>query len=98
MTRPVARNGFGLSVPEVDREVRVIEAGMTLLPDSDGVYRTWRRIVLQSGVSGVQVHDARLAALMQVHGVGHILTLNTADFTRFGTGITPVHPSQVPIL
>lgn len=97
MTRPVTRNGFGLSTSDADREVRVIEMGMSLLPDNEAVYRAWRRIIVQSGVSGVQVHDARLAAVMEVNGVGHILTLNTADFSRF-SGITPVHPSMVPAL
>jgi predicted nucleic acid-binding protein len=94
MTRPVARNGFGLSVPEAEREVRLIEAGMTLLPDGEPVYREWRRIVVQHGVLGVQVHDARLAASMYVHGVNHILTLNVADFSRF-SGIVAIHPASL---
>src|SRR6266481_4743784 len=76
MTRPVSRNGLGLTVVEAEREVRAIEAGMSLLPDSEAVYREWRRIVVQYGVQGVQVHDARLAAVMYVHRVSHILTLN----------------------
>lgn len=97
MTRPVARNGLGLSSSDADREVQAIETGMSLLPDNGAVYRAWRRIVVQCGVSGVQVHDARLAAVMEVNGVGHILTLNTADFNRF-SGITAVHPSMVPAL
>lgn len=49
---------------------------MTLLPDNAAVYARWRNIILQYGVSGVQVHDARLAASMYVHGVTHILTLD----------------------
>lgn len=97
MTRPVVRNGFGLTASDADREVRAIETGMSLLPENEAVYRTWRRIVVTSGVSGVQVHDARLAAVMEVNGVRNILTLNTADFSRF-SGITPVHPSMVPAL
>ena len=64
MTRPVDRNGLGLSVHEAEREVEVIEAGMSLLTDGEAVYREWRRIVTQFGISGVQVHDARLAAAM----------------------------------
>ena len=48
--------------------VRVIEAGMTLLPDSEALYREWRRIVVQHGVSEIQAHDARLAAARYVHG------------------------------
>ena len=97
MTRPVRRNGFGLSVADAERQVRVIESGMSLLADSDSVYRAWRRIVVQTAVIGVQVHDARLAAVMEVHGVQHILTLNTPDFARFA-GITAVHPTTVPTL
>jgi len=94
MTRPVARNGFGLSVLEAEREVRVIEAGMGLLADSEAVYQEWRRVIVQNGVSGVQVHDARLVAIMRVHRVGHILTLNVSDFSRY-SGIAVVHPSSV---
>src|SRR2546422_6252982 len=41
------------------------ESGMSLLPDNEAVYREWRRIVVQYGVSGVQGHDARLAAAMR---------------------------------
>jgi predicted nucleic acid-binding protein len=39
MTRPPERNGFGLTVQDVDREVALIESGMELLPDSTAVYR-----------------------------------------------------------
>lgn len=94
MTRPIGRNGLGLTVADAEREVRAIELGMTLLPDSDAVYREWRTIVVQYGISGVQVHDARLAAVMYVHAVSHILTLNVPDFSRFDR-LTPVHPNSV---
>jgi predicted nucleic acid-binding protein len=33
MTRPLARNGFGLKVADAERQVSAIEAGMSLLPD-----------------------------------------------------------------
>ena len=94
MTRPITRNGLGLTVAEAEREVLAIEAGMTLLPDSEAVYREWRRIVVQHSVQGVQVHDARLAASMYVHGVGHILTLNVTDFSRF-SGLSILHPASL---
>ena len=97
MTRPVTRNGLGLTANEAEQEVRAIEAGMSLLSDSDSVYREWRRIVVQHNVSGVQVHDARLAAIMYVHAVGHILTLNVADFSRF-SGLIALHPTNVQSL
>jgi predicted nucleic acid-binding protein len=91
MTRPIARNGLGLTITDAELIVQGIEAGMSLLPDNDAVYREWRKIIVQYGVSGVQVHDARLAAAMYVHHVDHILTLNVADFSRFA-GLTAVHP------
>jgi len=37
------------------------------------------------------VHDARLVAAMNVHGVRRILTFNTADF--IGLGVEVVHPA-----
>lgn len=95
MTRPPARNGLGLTVSEAEREVRVIETGMSLLPDSEAVYWEWRRIVVEQSVLGVQVHDARLAATMYVHKVKHILTLNVNDFGRY-SGLDAVHPGSVP--
>jgi len=94
MTPPLTRNGFGLTVADAERQVRSIEAGMSLLPDSEAVYREWRRIVVQFSVSGVQVHDARLAATMRVHRISHILTFNVTDFGRF-TGLIPMHPGSV---
>jgi predicted nucleic acid-binding protein len=94
MTRPVVRNGLGLTVAEAEREVRAVEAGMTFLPDREAVYQEWGRIVVQQAVLGVQVHDARLAAAMYVHGVSHILTLNVPDFNRY-SGLSAVHPSTL---
>lgn len=94
MTRPLTRNGLGLTVAEAESQVRALEAGMTLLPDSEAVYREWRRIVVQHSILGVRVHDARLAASMYVHGVSHILTLNVTDFSRF-SGLTALHPTSI---
>lgn len=91
MTRPPDRNGLGLTHHDAEAEVRAIESGMTLLPDGEAVYHEWRRIVLQYGVSGVQVYDARLAAAMYVNHVKHILTFNVSDFSRYG-GLTALHP------
>ncbi len=63
---------------------------MRLLPDSESTYREWRRLIVEYSVSGVQVHDARLVAAMHVHGVSHLLTLNTGDFSRY-PGVTAIH-------
>jgi predicted nucleic acid-binding protein len=93
-TRPKKRNGFGLTVEETERNAQEIERSFTFLPDTEAVYREWRRIVVQYGVSGVQVHDSRLAAAMYAHRITHILTFNGSDFNRFA-GLIPVHPEEV---
>jgi predicted nucleic acid-binding protein len=68
-------------------EVEKIEATLTLLPDSPAIYPEWRRLVVKHSVQGAKVHDTRLVAAMNVHGVGRILTFNGNDFTRFGIDI-----------
>jgi predicted nucleic acid-binding protein len=94
-TRPAtARGGFGLTTAETDRRVRLIERVFTVLDETPAVYPEWRRLVVGNSVIGVQVHDARIVAMMNVHGVTHVLTLNGADFSRYA-GITCVAPDQV---
>jgi predicted nucleic acid-binding protein len=95
-TRAVTKNGFGLTPADTDRLLRPIERLFPLLPDSPAIYTEWRRLVVAFGVSGVQVHDARLVAAMNVHSVTHILTFNTADFVRYATeGVIAVDPAKV---
>lgn len=93
-TRPVARNGFGLSISDTETHVRAFERTMTLLPENEDGYRVWRRLLLFCEVRGVQVHDAHLAAVLEVHGVRHLLTFNGGDFKRF-PALIPLHPEEV---
>jgi hypothetical protein len=65
-TRPLDKNGFGLSIVETDRLARVIERDFELLPDSREVHDRWRSLLVAHNIQGVQVHDARLAASMYV--------------------------------
>ena len=93
-TRPRDRNGFGLSTAETDRVARVIERDFEFLPDSRDVHDCWRRLLVEHEVKGVQVHDARLAASMYVHGVTQLLTVNVRDFQRFNW-LRAIHPAEV---
>jgi predicted nucleic acid-binding protein len=93
-TRPLDQNGFGLSTAEADRIARVIERDFEFLPDSRDVHDRWRRLLVAHEVKGAQVHDARLAASMYVHGVAQLLTVNVRDFQRF-TGLRVIHPAEV---
>jgi predicted nucleic acid-binding protein len=95
-TRPTDKNGLGLTPDQADRSLRLLERLFPVLPDGPGLYAQWRTIVVQFGVSGVQVHDARLVAAMITNNITQILTFNTKDFTRYAsTGITAVNPTTL---
>jgi predicted nucleic acid-binding protein len=95
-TRPTGRNGFGLTTLETSHLLEFVERSMTYLPDNEQVYSIWRKLVITHSVSGVQVHDARLVAVMLAHGITHLLTLNQPDFARY-SNIHTVHPSQLQV-
>lgn len=60
LTRPVDRNGYGLTPEQADRRAIAVESRLQLLADDLAVHREWRRLLVDFRVSGVQVHDARL--------------------------------------
>ncbi|WP_347179149.1 type II toxin-antitoxin system VapC family toxin [Roseofilum casamattae] len=93
-TRPLAKNGLGMSVEQADAELTRLEGIFSLLPDLPAVYPHWRRLVRLYQVRGVNVHDTRLVAVMLASNLTHILTYNAADFRRFSE-ITVVHPSEI---
>ena len=93
VTRPVANNGLGFTLPLALAEVEKIERILTRLPDTPAIYAEWKRLVVQHSVVGSKVHDARLVATMNVHGVPRILTFNTDDFTRYP--IEVLHPTSL---
>lgn len=94
-TRPAeSRGGYGLSVAETDRRIRVIERICSVLPENPNAYSVWRRLVTTHAVKGVQVHDARLVAWMMAQAITHIITLNASDFARY-SAIVAVSPAAI---
>lgn len=92
-TRPATRNGFGLFPTDAEQLLRLLERLFPVLLDKPDLYPEWRRLVVNFEVAGVQVHDARLVAAMKTYNITHILTFNTADFTRYArAGIVAVDP------
>ena len=45
-TRPVSRNGFGITPQEADTLLQIAERMFPPLPDSTAVYPEWRRLVV----------------------------------------------------
>ena len=94
-TRPVTvRGGYGLSIEDTARRLRLIERLIQVRPDWDEVFREWKRLVVAHSVKGVKAHDARLVAAMIIHGIAQVVTANPADFKRYSE-ITAIMPSDV---
>jgi predicted nucleic acid-binding protein len=95
-TRPMsARGGFGLTIEQAERRLRLLERFITVLPEPAGLYERWRELVLSQRVLGVQVHDAKIVAAMNLHGIQQILTFNGRDFSRY-VDVLVITPEQLP--
>lgn len=94
-TRPAtARGGYGLSPIKTERKAKMIERFCELLTENLATHQEWRRLIVSHAVQGVVIHDARLVAVMKVHGISNILTFNKDDFKRFSE-IKALSPSDI---
>ena len=84
LTRPASANGIGLSPREPFRQIEDLVQIVPLLPDPSELTEHLLMVCVLAEVRGKQVHDARLAVLVKLHGLSGILTRNGSDFTRFG--------------
>jgi predicted nucleic acid-binding protein len=96
-TRPVTANGVGLTAAQAITEDANFKAAFRLLTETPALFAEWERIAGLHSVCGKQTHDARIIAVMKVHGIGRILTFNVGDFSRYvtGEGISVVDPVGV---
>ncbi|MGH9801884.1 MAG: type II toxin-antitoxin system VapC family toxin [Blastocatellia bacterium] len=94
VTRPATARGLGMTTSQAQLELAKIKNLFRFLPDVPAIFTEWERLVTQHAVSGKNVHDTRLAAAMNVHGLTHLLTFNGSDFKRFA-GITVIDPASV---
>jgi predicted nucleic acid-binding protein len=92
-TRPLEKNGLGLTVAETSNEINQIQQLFPLLLDIETIYAQWIQLVISNNVIGVNVHDAHLVAAMLAHNLTHILTFNTKDFMRYQE-IIAIHPNS----
>jgi len=93
-TRPAANNGLGFTIEEAQEELVRIEGFFEIVSENTDSYAAWKTLVVSNRVIGVQVHDARLAALMKACNIPRIVTFNVGDFARF-SGIEAVHPDKI---
>jgi predicted nucleic acid-binding protein len=96
-TRPIANNGLGLTSVEAIKLLEDdIEPICAVIAETEEVYASLKRLIGKYSVTGKQVHDARLVAVMLTWHVDTILTLNERNFRRFQPeGITIITPGSI---
>lgn len=80
---PTARGGLGLTAEEAVQDVEAYRNWFAEVSEDERLFSVWWRVVQEYRVLGRQVWDARIAAIMRLHGIPHLLTFNTQDFQRF---------------
>lgn len=70
-------------VATIADRVRYFQTHFWIADDTSAVTERLLVLLQTIPVGGKQVHDANIVATMQAYGIGHLLTLNTADFARF---------------
>ena len=94
VTRPTSHNGLGFTIEKAQEEINRLEGFFHILSENAISYATWKTLLIKKRVSGVQVHDARLVAVMITYGVTKIVTFNVQDFIRFSE-VEAIHPEKV---
>jgi predicted nucleic acid-binding protein len=96
-TRPIANNGLGLAPQNaLTLFEREIESACSILFEPASVFGGFKRLIAKYSVTGKQVHDARLVAMMLAWQIENVLTLNDRDFRRYAPeGIQIVTPDSL---
>ncbi len=80
-TRPLARNGLGLSLKDALANVREFRRSTVLCDETESVFDEWARLSQTCRATGARLHDVNIAATMLAHGVSCLVTENTPDFS-----------------
>jgi predicted nucleic acid-binding protein len=94
-TRPEPANGLGWPAAATAEAIRSLRGQFPMLNETPDLLDRWLELVDQFQVLGKHTHDARLAALLLVNGVGRLLTFNTSDFPS-AWGLEAVSPHGLP--
>lgn len=58
------------------------------------IFAAWLTVVTENEIKGKRTHDARIAAVMSVTDISHVLTLNPTDFSGI-PGVSVVCPQNI---
>jgi predicted nucleic acid-binding protein len=94
-TRPADKNGLDLKQADALANVRAFRTRTSLLVEDSRVADRLLGLLDETPCTGKQVHDANVVATMLVHGIDSLITINVADFARFGHQITVIPLASV---
>jgi predicted nucleic acid-binding protein len=86
--------GLGLSLQEAASRLTVVESQFSFMAETENTDEILKDLLIRYEVSGVQVHDARLAAGMLSNEVKEILSFDRNDFRRFKE-LSVIHPGDL---
>jgi len=93
-TRPVGVNGLGWSIEQTRQVIDQLIDRFPLVEEGPQIFSTWLSFVTENKIKGKRTHDARIAAVMSVSDISHVLTLNPTDFSGF-SGVSVVWPQDI---
>jgi len=64
------------------------------LPDNLATFSEWQKLVSHYKIVGLQVHDTKIVASMNIHKISTLVTFNEKDFKRF-TMIKVINPADL---
>ena len=89
----VGPGGLGLSIEDTAKRVKIVEDRFSYLAETNSSEAWLKDLLVRYRVRGVQVHDARLTAMMLANGIREILTFDRGDFDRFAE-VSVIHPED----
>ena len=82
---------LAISIDEALDDVNRFIQTFDILEDGPWVTESLTALCRETPVGGSQIHDANIVATMLAHGEDRLLTLNVADFRRYGYRIELVN-------
>ena len=86
-TRPVEKNGLGLSSSIAMKEINNILETYSMSEENRQVFFYWQQLINDYQVIGKNAHDTRIVAYMMSNNILKLYTINKKDFKRFEPGI-----------
>ena len=81
-TRPVEKNGLGLSLNKSLFNVQTFRNHTSLLPESVRASEVLLELAEHHRISGLRLHDLQILATADANGVNYLITANDKDFPK----------------